>query len=104
MNTAVQMPQAVFTLWWIGLGVTLLVFVPLAVYLLHCTWKAARSIERYAADALEAAAGIAGNTAHIPALDTTVEVASHMLETAVAVDSKLDTIANVLAQRAGGGG
>ena len=80
-----EMPQAVFTLWWIGLVVTLVVFVPLAVYLLHRTWRAARSIERYAADALVAAAGIAGNTGHIPALDTTVDVAGEMLDTAAPV-------------------
>lgn len=95
-----EMPQAVFTLWWIGLVVTLVIFVPLSVALLHRTWRAARSIERYAADALEAAKGIAGNTAHIEALETTIDVAGEMLETAGSVDSKLDTIANVLAERA----
>lgn len=95
-----EMPQAVFTLWWIGLVVTLVIFVPLSVLLLHRTWRAARSIERYAAEALAAAAGIAGHTAHIEALETTIDVAGEMLETAGSVDSKLDTIANVLAQRA----
>ena len=101
MSQAAQLPDAVYTIWWVGLIVTLLIFVPLAVYLLHRTWRAARSIERYAADALEAAKGIAGNTAHIAALDTTVDVAGEMLETAGAVDGKLSTIADVLAQRAG---
>ena len=94
-------PEAVFTIWWAGLLVTLLIFVPLSVHLLHRTWRAARSIERYAADALEAAGGIASHTAHIPALDTTVAVAGEMLETAVAVDAKLATVADVLAERAG---
>lgn len=94
-------PPAVFVLWWIGLIVTLVVFVPLAVYLLHNTWRAARSIQIYAREALVAAAGIAGNTQHIPALDQTIAGAGEVLGAAVSVDKKLGTIATVLAQRAG---
>ena len=101
MNTDASMfPPAVFTLWAIGLGVTLLVFVPLAVYLLHSLWHTAQSIDRYARDALRAAAGIAGNTQHIPALDATIETASEILGAAEAVAQKLDTIATVLEARA----
>jgi hypothetical protein len=88
-------------IWWTGLIVTLLVFVPLAVYLLHRTWEAAHSIQVYAREALTAAAGVAGNTQHIPALDATLSTAGQMLSTAVEVDGKLKTIADVLAQRAG---
>ncbi len=94
-------PDAVFTIWWVGLVVTLVLFVPLAVYYLHRTWLAARSIQHFAADALTAAAGIAGNTANIVALDTTIEVATQILGTAGNVAGKLDTVANVLEQRAG---
>ena len=88
-------------IWWTGLILTLLVFVPLAVYLLHRTWRAARSIQNYAREALTAAAGIAGNTQHIPALDATLATAAQMLSAAVEVDKKLGTIATVMAQRAG---
>lgn len=95
-----EMPEAVYTIWWVGLIVTLVVFVPLAVYLLHRTFVAARSIQRYAADALTAAAGIAGNTVHLPALDATIAVASSMLPVAGSIVSQLDTAATVLAQRA----
>lgn len=95
-----QIPDAVFTIWWAGLILTLVVFVPLAVYLLHRTWRAARSIQRYADDALAAAAGIAGNTPNVAALDSTITVAGEMLETAGAVVEKLDTMATVLAERA----
>ena len=101
MNEMAEFPELLFTIWWGGLVFTLVVLVPAAVVLLHRTWQAARSIERYAADALTAAGGIAGNTAHIPALDRTIEVASEMLDAAGAIDTKLDTIANVLAERAG---
>lgn len=94
------MPDTVYVLWWIGLGVTLVVFVPLSVYLLHRTYVAARSIRGYAAEALTAAAGIAGNTQHIPALDTTIAVGGAMVGVAGQVAAKLDTAATVLAQRA----
>ncbi len=94
------MPDAVFVIWWIGLGLTLLVFVPLSVLLLHRTWVAARSIQRYAAEALTAAAGIAGNTQHIPALDATISVGGAMVGVAGEIAAKLDTAATVLAQRA----
>ena len=93
------MPSAVYVIWWTGLIVTLAVFVPLSVYLLHRTWLAARSIEQYAAQALTAAAGIAGNTKYIPALDSTIAVAGSMLGAAGGIVSKLDTAATVLSQR-----
>lgn len=93
------MPSAVYVLWWTGLLVTLAVFVPLSVYLLHRTWLAARSIEQYAAQVLTAAAGIGGNTKYIPALDSTIAVAGSMLGAAGGIVSKLDTAATVLSQR-----
>ena len=93
------MPSAVYVLWWTGLIVTLAVFVPLSVYLLHRTWLAARSIEQYAAQALTAAAGSAGNTKYIPALDSTIAVAGSLLGAAGGIVSKLDTAATVLSQR-----
>jgi hypothetical protein len=97
MSAAV--PAAVYVIWWIGLVVTLVVFVPLAVYLLSRTWHAARSIRRYAAEALEAAGGIARNTGNVGALDTTIDVATDMLGAAGAVAQKLDTVATVLERR-----
>jgi hypothetical protein len=94
-----SVPDAVYTIWTIGVIVTLVVFVPLAVYLLHRTWQAARSIQRYAAETLVAARGIANNTQHIRALDGTIEVATDMLGAAGAVERKLDTVAAVLEER-----
>ena len=92
-------PDAVFTIWWAGLIITLVVFVPLAVYLLHRTWQSARSIQRYAAETLQAAGGIARNTTKIAALDTTIAVAGDMLVDAGAAERKLDTVATVLEER-----
>jgi hypothetical protein len=92
-------PDAVYTIWCVGLIVTLVILVPLAVYLLHRTWRAARSIQRYAAETLQAAGGIARNTANIAALDATIAVAGDMLAAAGAVEHKLDTVATVLGER-----
>lgn len=102
MNTADTplFPDAVYTIWWIGLILTLVVFVPLSVYSLNRTYRAARSIQRYAADTMKAATGVAGNTQHIPALDATIATATKILGTASTVERKLATIADVLAQRA----
>ena len=100
-DTSPVIPSAVYTIWWIALIITLVVFVPLAVYLLHRAWLAARSIERYAAETLTAAAGIVANTKNITALDTTIGVADQLLDGAGSVVRKLEMTANVLAKRAG---
>ena len=92
-------PEALYTIWWTGLIVTLVVFVPLAVYSLHRTWRSTRSIQRYAAETLRAAGSIARNTANIKALDATISVAGDMLGSAGAVERKLDTVATVLEER-----
>lgn len=94
-----MIPDAVYTIWWIGLIVTLVVFVPIAVYSLHRTWHSARSIQRYASESLAAAAGIARNTANISALDTTNNVATEVLGAAGSVERKLNTVASVLEER-----
>ena len=99
MNEAL-MPPAVYTIWWAGLILTLVAFVPLSVWLLHRTFIAARSIRRYADEALTAAAGIAGNTKYIPALDSTITVGSAMVGVAGQIVTKLDTAATVLGDRA----
>ena len=97
-----MIPDAVYTIWWIGLILTIVVFVPLAVYSLHRTWRSARAIQRYAAETLQAAAGIARNTADIKALDATIGVGTDMLNSTSAIGIKLDTVARVLEQRASG--
>ncbi len=95
-----MIPDAVYAIWWIGLVVTLVVFVPLAVYSLHRTWRSARSIQRYAAETLEAAAGIARDTDNIKVLGVTIAVGTDMLGAAGAIEKKLSTVATVLVERA----
>ena len=89
MDAQPIVPPLVYTIWQIGLVLTLVVFVPLAVYLLHRLWRTAQSIQIYARQALAAAAGIAGNTGHIGALDQTIGVATEILSTAGAIEQKL---------------
>lgn len=91
--------MTVDTIWAVGLALTLVVFVPLAVVLLHRLWLVARSIQRYARDALVAAGGIAANTAQIGALDETLQVATAILATAGAIEHKLNAATGLLARR-----
>jgi len=93
-------PPVVTTIWAIGLGLTLLVFVPLAVVLLHRLWRTARSIQIYAREALVAAGGIAGNTGQIGALNVTIGTATEILTTAGAIEQKLGAATGILARRA----
>ena len=44
-------PDAVFTLWIVTVGLALVLFVPLSVYMLASLLRATRSIQRYAREA-----------------------------------------------------
>lgn len=92
--------MAVYVIWWATLIVAVVVVLPLAVYLLHRTLSAARQIERYAARALAAGEGIAGNTENIAALEGTISTATGILETAKAIEEHTGTIEEALAARA----
>lgn len=94
-----QIPDVVYTIWTVGLAVTLGVWVPIAVYSLHRTWRAAQSIRRYAHESLAAATGIVHNTSAIAALTSTIDVATDMVTTAEAVEHKLGAIGALIASR-----
>ncbi len=96
-----EIPMAVYVIWWATLIVAVVVVLPLAVYLLHRTLRAARQIERYAARALAAGEGIVGNTEDIAALEETISTATGILDTARAIEEHTGTIEEVLAARAG---
>jgi len=93
------MPKVVFTLWTILLVVTVLL-LPYIVYLLHRTWVASKNIERYFKEMLEAGLGIAGNTEHIKALDSTIDVASGILNVAGDINEHAEIIKDTLGNRA----
>ena len=94
--------ETVFTLWMVTVGLALVVFVPLSVYMLSSLLRATRSIQRYARDAVAPAQAIAAHTSAVPALDATIAVATEILAAAEGVAQKLDTIATVLEGRAAG--
>ncbi|MEO6458222.1 MAG: hypothetical protein ABIO92_08100 [Chloroflexia bacterium] len=96
----VDVPAAVYVIWIIVLAVAVLVVLPITVALLHRTLKAARGIERYFAEMRDAGVGVAGNTAHIKALDNTIAVATQILETAGSINSHAATIETTMATRA----
>lgn len=96
-----EIPTAVYVIWWATLIVAVVVVLPLAVYLLRRTLQAARQIERYTAQALASGTGIAGNTENIAALEQTISTATEILETARAIEEHTGTIEEVLAARAG---
>ena len=99
-----EIPIAVYVIWWVTLIVAVVVVLPLAVYLLHRALMAARQIERYAALALEGGVGIAGNTENIAALEGTITTATGILKTARSIEEHTGTIEEVFEAGAGRGG
>ena len=93
------MPAIVNILWIVVLAVALILF-PFIVRLLHKTLIAAKNIERYLKEMKEAGLGIAGNTEHITALNSTIDVAVDILDSAGKINSNAETIKVTLADRA----
>ena len=93
------MPAIVNILWIVVLAVALILF-PFIVRLLHKTLIAAKNIERYLKDMKEAGLGIAGNTEHITALNSTIDVAVDILDSAGKINTNAETIKGVMADRA----
>ena len=94
---------AALWIWAITLAVVTVVIVPLAVYLLHRTLRAARSIERYTRESLAAGVGIASNTGAIGALDDTIRAASALLEAAEALKRQTAEVSDAVAGSQGKG-
>ena len=94
---------AALWIWAITLAVVTVVIVPLAIYLLHRTLRAARSIERYTRESLAAGVGIASNTAAIAALDDTILAASALLEAAEALKRQTAEVSDAVAGSQGKG-
>jgi hypothetical protein len=92
--------SAGLAIWIVLLVVIAVIIVPLAVGLLRRALKAARKIESYLADMLEAGVGVAGHTAAVPALDQTIEWALAMKPVAEGIEAKTGAVADLLARRA----
>lgn len=64
-----EVAGSVFVLWWIALAITAVLVVPVTLRFLQRTWRAARTIQGYAADTRKAAEDVAGNVGATGALD-----------------------------------
>ncbi len=84
-----------YWIWAITLAIITLVVVPLAIYLLHRALTAARGIERYTREMLEAGVGIANNTAAIPALEDTLKTAGSLVEASRLLKARADDVGGV---------
>ncbi len=87
--------NAVYWIWGTTLAIVTFVVVPLALYLLHRTLRAARSIERYARESLTAGIGIATNTSTIPALEQTLATAGSLIEASKLLKTRADEIGGI---------
>jgi hypothetical protein len=99
----VEIPIAVYVIWWATLIVAVFAVLPLAVHLLHRTLRAARQIESYAAKSLAAGEGIAENTGNIGALEDTISTATGILHTAESIEGRTGQIEELFAGRTGRG-
>jgi len=95
----IDVPGAIYVIWWVVLGVAVFIVLPLVLYLLQRTLRAARHIERYFAETLESGVVIAQSTSAEPAPNDTITVATMILETAGAVEQKAGAAAGALASR-----
>ncbi|WP_373516068.1 hypothetical protein [Persicitalea sp.] len=93
------MPEIVYNLWILTLVVAV-VLLPFIVRLLHKTFRSAQSIERYLREMKEAGLGIAANTDHITALNSTISVATDILDTAGKINGNAETLKVTMAGRA----
>lgn len=93
------MPEIVYDLWILTLVVAV-VLLPFIVRLLHKTFRSAQSIERYLREMKEAALGIAGHTEHVSALNSTIAVATDILDTAGKINGNAETLEVTMANRA----
>ncbi len=84
---------------WLVTLVLIVLITPLVLYLCWRLVRAARNIKRHFAVTLQAAAGIAGSTAAVPALEDTIATAGGILTTAGSVDKTSGAIEELLVGR-----
>lgn len=104
MLAVIEIPAAVYVIWWVMLIAAVVIVLPLVVWLLNRVLTAARNIKGYTATTLEAGVGIVENTVATTALQETIALAGEMLQTAKSIEERTAIIQQVLTQRAGGVG
>lgn len=94
------MSTLALTIWGVTLAIVALIIVPVALSLLGRALTAARNIEGYFHDMLEAGVEIAGHTEAIPALNDTIATAAAMKLVAEGIEAKTGVVAGMLSKRA----
>ncbi len=84
-----------YWIWAITLAIITFVIVPVAVYYLHRLLKAAKSIELYTREMLEAGVGVANNTAAVPALEQTLATAGSLVEASKLLKGGADEVGSL---------
>ncbi len=85
MTLALVSPGAAYTVWWVSLGIGLVVILVVAV-LLTLIVRTARQIDGAVADIWTVGQRIANNTVHIPLLHRTNQVVDDILDRAAGID------------------
>lgn len=98
-----NVPTSIVVIWWIALILTVVAVLPLTVYLLNRTLRAARQIEFYLARARDAGVGLASNTAETRQLDVTLDAAPELLEPAERIANGTESLSRTLVGRVEGG-
>ncbi|MDQ6626291.1 MAG: hypothetical protein M3Y69_09190 [Verrucomicrobiota bacterium] len=84
-----------YWIWAITLAIITFVVVPVALYWLHRLLIAAKSIELYTREMLEAGVGIANNTAAVPALEDTLKTAGSLVEASTLLKGGADAVGSL---------
>ncbi len=85
MTLALVSPGAAYTVWWVSLGIGLVVILVVAV-LLTLIVRTSRQIDGAVADIWTVGQRIANNTVHIPLLHRTNQVVDDILDRAAGID------------------
>ena len=93
------MDGTIETIWIVTLAVIVLIVTPYVLYLCWRLVRGAHNIERHFAITLAAAAGVAGSTSHVKALEDTISVAGGMLATAADLNAHSGAIEGLLVSR-----
>ncbi len=89
---------AVYWIWGTTLVIVTLIIVPMAIYLLHRTLRAAMMIDQHTRESLDAAVHILENTAAIPALDETIAAATSLIEATKILQDATGAIAKAVSK------
>jgi hypothetical protein len=93
------MNPIVAVIWWVTLLGAIFAALPNLVAWLMRAFGAAREIEKYTADILDAAIGIKENTANAVALKETISVAPRLISSAKAIESHATSLESAMAAR-----